>query len=316
MQWLLVNRNSFLKVQIRSSGLPPSGNCLYLPLLRSQLSFFAFWQNELSSLSFASPQPEFKALKWKIWIFMSLRWRGSESRFSYTSKLKACTIALLCRGGWEGWLHALAWWWGWHPQNNSVRNAFVHTFWVDPAFQMKCLSALWVRRWQSSEPQASLCTTTGQGYLVYWDNFLSHTPFLSLTTPDPWSNVECRMTISSWTRRFKQESFVTRTKPWSLGELAYLHTLCLINCAPQMEHAKPPCLLHEILSNISLTETLWCNMCSGYATSTLVFQWAKYWMQFVENVGHSWATRLLSNDLWGFSRSWHLLASSARITLK
>lgn len=92
-----------------------------------------------------------------------------------------------------------------------------------------------------------LMATPVQGYLVYWGSILSHTPLLSLTIPDTRSNVECQMIISS----------SASTKPCSLGELAHLHTLCLIHFAPQMEHAKPPCLLHEVfISNIPLTEIL------------------------------------------------------------
>lgn len=170
------------------------------------------------------------------------------------------------------------------PTKNFVRNNFVHTFWVDLAFQMKCLSALWVRRWLSSEPQASLCTTSVQGYSVYWGRLLSHTPFLSLTTPDPCSNVECQITISSQTRRFKEESFVSSTKPGSLGELAHLHTLCLINCSPRMEHAKPPCCFMRSSYPISPWQrSSDATRVLGYASITLVFQWAKYWMQLVEN---------------------------------
>lgn len=153
---------------------------------------------------------------------MSSRWRGSESRFPTPwswrlTPLHYCVEEMERVSSCSGFIMGV------EPTKKFVRNAFVHAFWVDPAFQMECLSEPWVRSWPSSEPQASLWTTSVQVYLIYWGGLLSHSPFLSLTTPDPCSNVECQMTISSSTRKFKGAlcQQYKATTPWWISPFTY-----------------------------------------------------------------------------------------------
>lgn len=75
-----------------------------------------------------------------------------------------------------------------------------------------------VKRCLNSEPQVSLCTTSVQGYLVYWGSLLSHAPFLSLTIPDPWTGTECQVTlVSAAQQQNSQRGPLSPVKPWNLG---------------------------------------------------------------------------------------------------